>query len=567
MTTLRAKLLAGFIAVTLIASLTAVAGYIGLLEVLGSVQHAKEADDLISNLLQRELDHLQWRGKVGEFQRNENMVQLEAEKDPHKCGFGKWFHGELRAKAEKTFPGIAPILAKIEEPHKRLHGSAAHIESLLQKGKEYRAEAIQHYGTETQRHLKDVQEVLGQVRAKAEEYHLQAEKDQDTMVVRVEVMLVLATIFVLILASVIAYKMSGKIAFPIRRAAEVALSGDLTRKIEVTSNDEVGKLAEAFNLLTDRLYKKTQEAERIARGDLTVSVEVASEADMLGKSFRRMVEELRSIVVQTKDAAVQLSAGASQLTASSESLSQVANEQSATVEDIAKSIDTMKEQTVCGAQTTTQANQFVTNSHSAAENGRQQIQETVKAMSDINNSSREIARIIKIIDDIAFQTNLLALNAAVEAARAGAHGKGFAVVADEVRNLAGRSAKAAKETGELIENSTKKVEAGLGEAQKTAETFQQIVDSVAKASALVNELSSSCHHQTEAIRQVAEGIRQIRAVTHTLSSNAEETAAAAEELNGQASGLSGMVSRFQVTASGTTLATAAGHALPHVVQE
>ncbi|MCX6640562.1 MAG: methyl-accepting chemotaxis protein [bacterium] len=312
------------------------------------------------------------------------------------------------------------------------------------------------------------------------------------------------------------------------------------------------KIVRGINEMMDNLTKPINEAtlilEKVAQGDLSTSMSGEYKGDhaVIKNALNSTLDALNDILGNVALAVDQITAGSQQVSDSSQSLSQGATESASSLEEISSSMQEMASQTKLNAENATQANQLTSSARKKADEGNTQMKQMLGAMSDINESSGSISKIIKVIDEIAFQTNLLALNAAVEAARAGVHGKGFAVVAEEVRNLAQRSAKAAKETTEMIEGSIKKVEKGTDIANVTAKALGDIVEGITKVTDLVSEIAAASNEQAQGIEQTTQALGQIDQVTQSNTANAEESASASEELSSQALQLKQMLSRFQL---------------------
>jgi methyl-accepting chemotaxis protein len=341
-------------------------------------------------------------------------------------------------------------------------------------------------------------------------------------------------------------QLARRIARPLRRATELAASGDLSTRLAIDTRDEIGDLARAFDRMAERLEQKTHEALAIANGDLTLEVAKSSGQDQLGRAFDKMTADLRSTVLQIHESFEQVAKGAQDISSVSQSLSQGATEQASHVEEISSAMNEINSQSKRSAESADEASKLATAARVAAQSGDREMKTMVAAMGEIDGSSRQIAKIIKTIDDIAFQTNLLALNAAVEAARAGKQGKGFAVVAEEVRNLAGRSARAAHETAELIQASGTKVGNGIAAAKTVSEAFGGIFQNVVKVADLVSGIAAANRDQAQGITMIAAGLGQVTKVTQRSTASAEEAAAASDQLASNAAEVRRILGRFQV---------------------
>ena len=309
----------------------------------------------------------------------------------------------------------------------------------------------------------------------------------------------------------------------------------------------------AISIFTSRtisnpLKRLLDSARQIAEGKLDTDLVIQSKNEIgeLASSFTRMSDNLNQVIGEINTASGQIAEGAKQVSLSSIALATGATQQASAIEEFTSSLEEVSAQTNQNADRANKANQLSKEALAKAEEGNQQMQAMLAAMSEIDRTSEDIAKIIKVIDDIAFQTNILALNAAVEAARAGQHGKGFAVVAEEVRNLAARSAEAAKETTSSIQKSIQEVDKGTQIADSTANMLTAIVGSVSQTAALVNDISEASGQQVIALKQMNQGINQITGVMQANSAASEENSASSEELLSQADIMREQVSHFRL---------------------
>ena len=331
----------------------------------------------------------------------------------------------------------------------------------------------------------------------------------------------------------------------ITAAREIA-AGNANYTLTKYKDDEFGEVVDEFQHIIKNIKYQGEISKMIAQGDLTADVKVNGDKDVLGNALDDIIRENNRMLADIRESTMQVTVGSEQVSDASQALAQGATEQASATQEITASMNEIAERTKVNTEQINEANDLVENMGKEAVVINDSMTEMMGAMTDINEASENISKIIKVIDDIAFQTNILALNAAVEAARAGIHGKGFAVVAEEVRNLAGKSASAASETAEMIEDSIHKVVLGSKLAEETSGSLSEIMNKIEQVVELTHSIAVASNDQATAVTQIDQAINQVSQVTQTNSATSEECAAASEELSNQAATLRRLVGNYKL---------------------
>ncbi|WP_018873527.1 methyl-accepting chemotaxis protein [Thioalkalivibrio sp. ALJ16] len=331
-----------------------------------------------------------------------------------------------------------------------------------------------------------------------------------------------------------------------------AARGKLDERLTPDSYDGfVKNIAEGVNELLDAVVPPLREGSRVmqamAEGDLTARLEgdFKGEFAEFRDAIHTSLENLDQLVGQILEGAGNVRSASAEIAQGNTDLSQRTEEQASSLEETASSMEEMTSTVKSNADNARQANQLASAARDKAREGGEVVDKAVTAMGEINQSSKKIADIIGVIDEIAFQTNLLALNAAVEAARAGEQGRGFAVVATEVRNLAQRSAQAAKEIKTLINDSVERIGEGSKLVDNSGKALEDIVDSVKKVSDIIAEIAAASEEQSTGLDEINKAVTQLDEVTQQNAALVEEAAAASESLDDQSRELLDLMSYFK----------------------
>jgi methyl-accepting chemotaxis protein len=338
--------------------------------------------------------------------------------------------------------------------------------------------------------------------------------------------------------------------------AKAAMYGELATRVDAAKHQgDFRSIVEGVNQTLDAVITPVNEAaaalERVANRDLTARMAGTYMGDLakFQDSLNAAVDNLDQALQQVATGVEQLAAAAAQIGQGAQSLAQGASEQASSLEEIGSSLQEMASMTRQNAASSKEARGMAEQTRSGSNQGLESMTRLSDAMEKIKTSADATAKIVKTIDEIAFQTNLLALNAAVEAARAGDAGKGFAVVAEEVRNLAMRSAEAAKNTANMIEESVQNAETGVELNQEVLAQLKEINSQTNKVGEVMGEIAVGSEQQSQGIDQITGAVEQMNQLTQQNAANSEESASAAEELTSQSEELRTMVAAFKLTAT------------------
>ena len=548
---IRKRIMEGYLTVTLLSALVGVITIISLSVLFVFYANITSLDQERAVLSNTISSHYQWRSDL--IRSLENGSSFTGSLDPQTCSFGKWLdeymtksgaNSEIKSKAQQLIEG-----------HNEIHSLA---EELLQTSTTNREGAINLFFSELDPKASEVINGLYDIDSLYSAEVQSNTRSFESMMTIMIVVIVCTVIAISVFSILYGKKLASQIAKPVMMVADWSknlsfgaadldvASEELARLETENADNEVGMMISAFHTMADNIRENMAVVQRIAEGDMTAFVKIRSRRDSLGKSLYRLVQSNDIMFNEIVDSAHSVAAGADEIAAASHMLADSSTVQASAAQHLSDEMKHVSDLIQYNDEKAQAAYEITKEIKEELRTSNEHMKVLCDSVIHMRNASKEIATVMKTIDDITFETNILALNAAIEAARAGAAGKGFAVVANEVRALAMKSAEAAQESHVLIENSIKQTEHGTNIATESAAIFENINEKISQIIEIVEQVSGLSTNQMESIRQVAESVNQITEAATKNAAISEESDASSQEMRNQAAFLRDKMKHFNL---------------------
>ncbi|MGL6227147.1 MAG: methyl-accepting chemotaxis protein [Thermoguttaceae bacterium] len=492
--------------------------------------------------------HLAWLRTIQNAMTNHD-AEIKIVTDGKACQFGKWYYGDGAERVKVMTSGLQEKFSTIAPGHLAVHTMGSELQKRWNPNDT--GSAIDYFRSvvtpAADKLLADLNAINTASLAEADRIQKESQWLLDNAMVPVWIVLGISIITTLLSTYLVAHGIVRDLKSGILLLDGLVKQGDLQANFPeklMKRKDEIGAVGRSLEKVLQEFRQVEHLAEELSDGRWNVNISVKGPEDVMNLSLQKMVDGINAILGQVRQSVQIVETSASQIAVASTQVSSGSSHSAASVEEISAVMSGLSDNMRKVVETAHDTSRVVGGANEVAGEGQGLMKELLDSMRAITKTSETVKQVVKMIDDIAFQTNLLALNAAVEAARAGQHGKGFAVVAEEVRNLAARSAKAAKETADLIDQSTRQIETGAQLAGKTGQVLDKIVATQRNVSDLVDEIARSNQEQSEGVNQVTIGVRQIEDVTQKNAAGAEETSVESKNLTQQAGRLGQLVAQF-----------------------
>lgn len=492
--------------------------------------------------------HYQWLEQLSDS--ITTGVEFKGSLDPDACALGMWM--EESSSDLQRYPEIYNALQTITQPHREIHTEAS---DLIARSRRDRDGAYEIYSASFKPKVESIGNGLTGVINAYQALVDRVTRQTNLLAVISNALTVCIGVLAVLLSVGVGRRVSRRISAPILTVADWSeqfatgvenLCLDEQAMEDPRNSTEIRRMMGAFKNLADSIRENVRVIQNVARGDLTAYVDIKSDGDSLGRNLYHLVQNNDFMFAELLRVADSVATNANHIAAASQTLAANSTAQAGAVEALSitmHSADVLAQQ---NAQNAASATQVIDGMKNEVTEGQQKMEALTRAVEEIQNASSKISTVLKSINDIAFQTNILALNASVEAARAGQAGKGFAVVADEVRNLAMKSAAAAEESRGFIEDTIGKAEEGGRISADASSTFERIVDKAAEVSSVMQGICKSSDEQQAYIARIDDEVQKISGAVSDNAASSEETAAATQQMNADASVIRQAMQKFNL---------------------